>query len=141
MKKKVKEFFKHFGIYDIDDFFDACPIIGTAILGFGLIFAAIEALTGTHFEFIQRFLMIAFFITIAITVVWKVMCIIALFLNEKKTEKERVTKLEMYYIKTKEDFEKLESEHESTLREQKLLFEQIERLESQLKEYEGKQKD
>lgn len=85
--------------------------------------------------------MIAFFITIAITVVWKVMCIIALFLNEKKTEKERVTKLEMYYIKTKEDFEKLEREHESTLREQKHLFKQIERLESQLKEYEDKQKD
>lgn len=138
---KVTAFVKNIMNYD---FFAISQIIGIAsivLVALGFVCAGFNVVTGINTDKIGKIILYFFSGTLALSFAALLMHVVsALYatINENVEKKEALQK---YYENTCKEYELLCIKHERLESENRYLLAQIESLESQIKEYEDKQKD
>lgn len=138
---KTKNFLHRFDIYSYDDAF----IVGThllfAIMFLGWILGAALEWLGIHGDHISYMVIRICSIFLFILLALKIIQGILIFLNALQEDITAKKARQQYYENTCKEYELLCIRHERLESENRYLLEQIESLESQIKEYEDKQKD
>jgi len=139
--KKIKDFLRRFDIYSFDDAFVCGSLLSFAIMFLAAILNIALDRMGIRDEQISfmviRICSIFLFILIALKIIQGIL----IFLNALQEDINAKKARQQYYENTCKEYELLCIRHERLESENRYLLEQIESLESQIKEYEGKQKD
>jgi hypothetical protein len=139
--KKIKDFLRRFDIYSFDDAFVCGSLLSFAIMFLAAILNIALDRMGIRDEQISfmviRICSIFLFILIALKIIQGIL----IFLNALQEDINAKKARQQYYENTCKEYELLCIRHERLESENRYLLEQIESLESQIKEYEDKQKD
>ena len=139
--KKIKDFLRRFDIYSFDDAFVCGSLLSFAIMFLAAILNIALDRMGIRDEQISFMVLRVGAVLMFILVALKTIQVILIFLNALQEDIDAKKARQQYYEKTCKEYEFLCIRHEHLQSENKYLLKQIERLESQLKEYEDKQKD
>lgn len=139
--KKIKDFLHRFDIYSFDDAFEYGSLLSCAIMFLAAILNIALARMGIRDEQISFMVLRVGGVLALILIALKTIQGILIFLNALQEDIDAKKARQQYYENTCKEYELLCIRHEHLQSENKYLLKQIERLESQLKEYEDKQKD
>ena len=139
--KKIKDFLRRFDIYSFDDAFVCGSLLSFAIMFLAAILNIALDRMGIRDEQISYMVIRICSIFLFILIALKIIQGILIFLNALQEDINAKKARQQYYENTCKEYELLCIRHERLESENRYLLEQIESLESQIKEYEDKQKD
>ena len=138
---KVTAFVKNIMNYDFFAIFKMIGIAGAILGALFFVCAGFNVITGINTDKIGKIILYFLFGTLILMVAALLMAFVSALYADISKSVENKEALQKYYENTCKEYELLCIKHERLESENRYLLAQIESLESQIKEYEDKQKD